>query len=233
MKIFFCFSAGLALVTLQNAAASPDVKYPPRCYPDPCAGITFQDDKYICGDPRLGPRSLPSFFPLTTELRTYSRFGDLCPFEFLLKWTTDIRPNGTYIYPPEDGFLLDTQGSSIQGNVTLPIGQKIDRFGSESGTFLAVLGAPYIERALPPTNLDTEDGFFPYNYHVYEVLEPLVVNAGPIASWFEQPGLGTQFDAYDSVIDLIGGGYIRRMRKSEYSQSMDYAADYLPAPDSE
>lgn len=98
---------------------------------------------------------------------------------------------------------------------------------------MAVLGAPYIERALPPTNLDTEDGFFPYNYHVYEVLEPLVVNAGPIASWFEQPGLGTQFDAYDSVIDLIGGGYIRRMRKSEYSQSMDYAADYLPAPDSE
>ena len=57
-----------------------------------------------------------------------------------------------------------------------------------------------------------------------------MVKAGPIASWFEQPGLGTQFVAYDTVVDLIGGGYIRRMYLSEYVDRTDYAADYLPAP---
>ncbi|PYH75619.1 hypothetical protein BO82DRAFT_387903 [Aspergillus uvarum CBS 121591] len=221
MRTFLYFAAGFALTTLSSVVNSTQDsnRYPSRCYPDPCAGITYQDDKYICGDPRLGPSSLPSSFPLNTELRTYARFGDLCPFEFLLKWTTDIRPNGTYIYPSEDGFVTDIDGIAIQGNVTL-----------RSGTFLAVLGAPYIERALPPTNLNTEDGLFPYDYHVYEVLRPFVVKAGPIASWFEQPGLGTQFVAYDPIIDLIGGGYIRRMYLSEYDARTDYAADYLPAP---
>ena len=33
----------------------------------------------------------------------------------------------------------------------------------------------------------------PWNYHAYEVLEDLVVSAGPIAPAFGQPGLGVQF----------------------------------------
>ncbi|PYI36407.1 hypothetical protein BP00DRAFT_411505 [Aspergillus indologenus CBS 114.80] len=149
MRTFLYFTAGFALTTLSSVVGSTQEsdRFPSQCYPDPCAGIMFQDNN-----------SLPSFFPLSTELRTYARFGDLCPFEFLLKWTTDIRPNGTYIYPSEDGFVTDIEGIAIWGNVTLRVGQKVDRFGSESGTFLAVLGALYIERALPPTNLNTEDG---------------------------------------------------------------------------
>ena len=31
------------------------------------------------------------------------------------------------------------------------------------------------------------------NYHVYCVLKPFSVDTGPIASWFAQPSLGTQY----------------------------------------
>ncbi|XHG05011.1 hypothetical protein AWENTII_008263 [Aspergillus wentii] len=202
----------LGAVAQQGYAHFLEKQYPERCDPDPCAGITFQNKTYVCGDPRLGPVNLPKNFPLSTELQTYSRFGDLCPYEFLEKWATDIAP--------------------VLGNISLKVGQKVDRFGSEFGTFLAVLGAPYIERALPPSNLDTYDGAYPFNYYVYEVTKPFVVSGGPIAGWFEQPGLGTQFAAFSPVKDLISGGYLRRLGRSEYDQKEEYSASYLPAPSS-
>jgi hypothetical protein len=31
----------------------------------------------------------------------------------------------------------------------------MDRFGSEYGSFVSPAGAPYMQRALPPSNLDT------------------------------------------------------------------------------
>lgn len=43
-----------------------------------------------------------------------------------------------------------------------------------------MLGAPYVERALPPGNLDTVDGRYPYNYHVYEVVREVEVVVGPV-----------------------------------------------------
>ena len=60
---------------------------------------------------------------------------------------------------------------------------RLDRFGSEYGAFLSPAGAPYSQRALPPSNLDTptSDLSYPYNYHVYEVVQPFTVLSGPIA----------------------------------------------------
>lgn len=60
---------------------------------------------------------------------------------------------------------------------------RLDRFGSEYGSFLAPAGAPYSQRALPPSNLDTPAGntSYPYNYHVYEVVQAFTVLSGPIA----------------------------------------------------
>ncbi|KAL4940431.1 hypothetical protein BDV06DRAFT_224078 [Aspergillus oleicola] len=117
-------------------------------------------------------------------------------------------------YPPRTGFVVDDEEVAIDGNVTLPVGQKLDRFGSEYGTFHAPLGAPYVERSLPPNNLITYDGAYPFNYHVYEVTKEFVVGLGPIAPWFERPGMGTQFVASTNVLGLVDGGYLRRLEDS-------------------
>lgn len=142
-------------------------KFPDQCQPDPCAGITFQNDSYVCGDPRLGPAKAPEMFPLNNELRSYARFGSLCPPAFLQKWAGSASPDASYKYPPAMGYFEDTAGAPIIGNATLPEGQKLDRFGSEYGNFLSPLGATFIERALPPSNLNTYDGAYLFNYHVY------------------------------------------------------------------
>ncbi|KAK4139197.1 uncharacterized protein C8A04DRAFT_16070, partial [Dichotomopilus funicola] len=51
---------------------------------------------------------------------------------------------------------------------------------------------------------------YPYNYHVYTVIKPLEVLAGPIAPWFGQAGAGVQYKLYQSVGTLITNGYLRR-----------------------
>lgn len=175
----------------------------------------------------MGPVIPPTEFPLSTELRTYARFGNLCPYEFLSKWTL---PGGNYSLPPSNGFVLNTMSQPVLGNSTLPVGQKLDRFGSEGGIFLSPLGAPYIERALPPQNLNTFDGRYPYNYHVYQVTKAFNVQIGPVASWYEQPGMGTQFISPASVIDLVNNGFLRRLAEDEYDDREDYSDDYTPGP---
>ncbi|KAL4808083.1 hypothetical protein BDV18DRAFT_95947 [Aspergillus unguis] len=224
----------LALGALAPAALAQGSQqyalFPAKCLPNPCEGITSTNESYVCGDSRLGPVQYPSKFPLNSELRTYARFGSLCPAEFLEKWATSANSSGTYIYPPANGFVVDDAGATIIGNVTLPVGQKLDRFGSEYGSFLAPLGAPYIERSLPPSNLITYDGNYPFNYHVYAVEKEFVVGLGPIAPWFEQPGMGTQFVTYSNVMSLIEGGFLRRLEESEYDERVEYSNDYTDGP---
>jgi len=82
------------------------------------------------------------------------------------------------------------------------------------GSFISAAAAPYSQRALPPSNLDTNPSApdYPYNYHVYEVKKPLTVVGGPIAPWFGQPGLGAQFYTGDvgNILALIEQGYLER-----------------------
>jgi hypothetical protein len=161
-------------------------------------------------------------------LATYARFGDLCPYEFLEKWT--YPNNDSYHYPDEHGFVLKNSGKPILGNTTLPVGRKVDRFGGEGGNYFSPLGAPYIERALPPYNLDNFDGDYPNNYHVYEVTKELPVTLGPVAPWFEQPGMGTQFTHPLNMSDLVDMKYLRRLDRSEYDNKADFADNYTPGP---
>ncbi|KAJ5341304.1 Protein of unknown function DUF4237 [Penicillium brevicompactum] len=214
----------------KHQANEPD--YPARCYPDPCKGVTYQNESAVCGDPRLGPIKLPTYFPLSNELETYARFGDLCPIEFLEKWTIDAtNVKGHWMYPDDPGYVKSTEGDFIYGNVTLRVGQKLDRFGAESGKFLAPLGAPYIERALPPSNLFApENSSFPYNYHVYEVTKEFEAGLGPVASWFEQPGYGSQIVAYANVTSLLNDGFLKQLELKDYDEADEFAADYLPTP---
>lgn len=201
-------------------------------------------DTYICGDYRLGPVDLPTHLPLSTLFETYDRFGGLCPGQYLSTWT-DI--SGRYVYPAFEGFSLNTGAAPIKGNVTLTVGMYVDRFGAEDvGYFVAPAGAPYIQRALPPMNLNTgADKRYPANYHVYVVQSPVAASivgsmsfdvsgelyflslsmaeyltfcllAGPIAPWFGQTGQGTQYKLYDSVAYLLDNGYLRRVHRAEY-----------------
>lgn len=179
--------------------------------PSYCAG-TAQNwtlyTTYICGDSRLGPVVLPQFFlPLDPILDIYDRFGGLCPGQFLDTWFNKTG-GGWWDYPPQNGFSVDDEGEIIAANLTLQVGNFLDRFGSEYGSFLAPAAAPYLQRSLPPSNLNGDDKF-PYNYHVYSVVKPFKVLAGPIAPWFGQPGQGVQYQTYTNVLTLIADGYLK------------------------
>jgi hypothetical protein len=87
-------------------------------------------ETYICRDSRLGPKVLPRKLPLGTFVSDYDRFGGLAPGNFLKKWTAS---DGTYIYPPQNGFQLNTDGAAINGTMLLQTGALVDRFGSEYG----------------------------------------------------------------------------------------------------
>lgn len=71
-----------------------------------------------------------------------------------------------------------------------------------------------MQRSLPPQNLDwpTSDPTVPYNYHVYQVVKPLDVSAGPVSPWFEQPGQGTQYRLPSSIQTLLDSGYLVEIR---------------------
>jgi len=115
--------------------------------------------------------------------------------------TFDTIPEGRRLapyYPRSRGFLGDAV------NETLQAGTRIDRYGFEGGTFASPEGVPAPMRALPPGSLDK-----PYN--VYEVIKPLHVKSGRAAPWFQQPGLGRQYELPQSIHDLIEQGIIRRV----------------------
>nr|WP_134006437.1 TNT domain-containing protein [Streptomyces sp. 846.5] len=99
-------------------------------------------------------------------------------------------------------------------------GQDIDRYGSEYGSFLAPAGLPYATRSIPPQSLDGQPAAG-CNYHDYKVLKPFAVDAGPIAPWFNQPGLGWQYQldtsllpdgpAQLNVLWLVNNDYLHRL----------------------
>lgn len=173
-----------------------------------CKGVKAVNSTadYFCGDARLGPKKLPKLFPLDDITQPYDRLGGLCAAEFLAKWTT----NGSYHYPDNQGFMVSTSNEPIKGNATLPAGTMLDRFGSEYGSFLSPAEAPYPQRAIPPSNLDAPKvkPFYPYNYHVYKVVKPFDVEAGPIAPYFGQPGAGTQYRTFSNIMTLIKDGFL-------------------------
>ena len=141
----------------------------PQC-PNYCAGTAYNSSltqTYVCGDARLGPVKLPTSIVLDDLVDGYKRFGDLCPGQFLAKWYNSTAES--YNYPPQAGFQLNTDDSPIEGTISLPVGLQIDRFGSEYGTYTSPRGAPYMQRALPPSNLDTpqSSGSSPVYVHYF------------------------------------------------------------------
>ncbi|KAI8714043.1 TNT domain-containing protein [Fusarium sp. LHS14.1] len=188
----------LSLLGLSVASVLPQdpiiSKYP---YCD-CTGPNIKTNvsvfyDYICGDRRLGPSVLPRKLPLGTFVASYDRFGGLSPDAFIKKWWDEEQKG--WKYPDNHGFQLDADNKPMNASMVLEPDMLVDRFGYTTGRYISPASAPFAQRALNPQNLDTPKNApeFPNNYHVYRVLKKMTVIAGPIAPWFGQPGLGTQF----------------------------------------
>ena len=177
---------------------------------------------YHAGDSRLGPQQLPLLGAVGFELLGYNRSGGLGDARLLADYYSPTANSGSpgWIYPPDNGYLLNRAGQPIETTQALRPGTDIDRFGSEYGAFLAPEGLAYAARSIPPSSLDSTPAAS-CNYHDYRVLKPLTVDAGPIAPWFGQPGLGRQYQldgtlvpgapAQLNVLWLVDNGYLSRL----------------------
>lgn len=147
------------------------------------------------GDPRLGPRELPTRGSVGLELATYDRFAGLTPSQFLATYWDDTANGGQggWRYPQANGFMIGPDGNPIHNVLPLRAGQRVDRYGSEFGAFLAPTGAQYAQRAIPPQSLDNASAPGGCNYVSYRVAREFDVDGGPIAPAFGQPGLGLQY----------------------------------------
>ncbi|MGW1231834.1 TNT domain-containing protein [Streptomyces californicus] len=192
-------TAGLLSGPAASAAPASARPAPAAERHDPCTG-EFR------GDARLGPKWLPGkrLAPVGPLLKGYQRTGGLTPKDFLKKYWEGPADTGSWKYPPNDGFG-EVNGEIDKEPVKLRTGQRLDRFGSEYGGYLAPAGDAYAERALPPQNLNTRDADTPCDYRVYKVAKPFWVWQGSIAPWFEQPGGGQQIKL-DAVFLDPGAG---------------------------
>ncbi|MEU1161078.1 TNT domain-containing protein [Streptomyces sp. NPDC090075] len=162
---------------------------------------------YYHDDWRLGPSYLTTTGAVGRMLRGYHPQDSTSQYWFLgCYWQTDQKNQSGWWYPDNNGFVL-RGGRPVQAPRTLPVGARVDLFGSGNGFFLAPEGTPYVKRALPPTNLDTYARGNPaFNYHLYRVVKPLTVEAGPIRPWFGQKGLGEQYLTKSRVSELAAPG---------------------------
>ena len=116
---------------------------------------------------------------------------------------------GAVIWPKNDGF------GETPYTVTLNSGTFIDRFGSDYGFYVCPAGIDYTMRSCAP---GTEDRA----YSVFVLKKPVDVQAGIIASWFDEEGGGYQYFLPSSVMSLINDGSLRRVEQWEFA-SNDHA----------
>jgi nicrotizing toxin Mtb-like protein len=181
--------------------------------------LTECSASYYHDDARLGPEKLPVAGSVGLQLMGYHRTGYLPEQRFLDKFYDS--GSGSWRYPPLNGYVIGANGRPIEYQTTLFPGQRIDRYGSEYGGFLAPLGLPYALRSIPPSSLDSVPAAL-CNYHIYAVTRPFAVDAGPIAPWFAQPGGGLQYQLDGSLVAgspaqlnvmwLLDNGYLSRLR---------------------
>ncbi|KAF7305291.1 hypothetical protein HMN09_00780300 [Mycena chlorophos] len=86
----------------------------------------------------------------------YHRFGeaDLCPKEWLAQFAN--ASTGYYIYPEDDGFQLQESktNAAISGTQRLAPGMLLDRFGRDSGSYLAPFGTPFRAEGVAASELE-------------------------------------------------------------------------------
>lgn len=188
--------------------------------------VTQCSATHFRGDPRLGPEVLPEQGPVGAQLVGYRRTGELGEQQFLdTYWDAAA---GWWRYPPAGGYLLDGDGKPLVGQAQLLAGNRVDRYGSEFGQYLAPAGSSYGSRSIPPQSLVSTPAAY-CNYRSYLVLKPFTVDSGPIAPWFGQPGRGRQFQLKAehvpgapsplTVAWLLDNGYLHRVIGPPRSQA--------------
>lgn len=103
-------------------------------------------------------------------------------------------------YPINRGFA----GSSV--TKTYPVGTELDRFGAETGGFLAEGNAPFWSRSLP-------DAVRNQPYKKYRVLQPFTAESGRAAPWFGKSGGALQVDLGEgrTIRDLLDAHIIEEI----------------------
>jgi hypothetical protein len=203
-----------------SASASASTTAPPSA-----ASSSLCSTADSSGDARLGPARLPVAGDVGAELSGYNRTGGLSVRQFLARyWAQSANAGkGGWRYPPGDGYMIGPNGHPEETQEDLFPGQDIDRFGSAYGAFLSPEGIPYRARSIPPQSLDSTP-VADCDYHRYRVIKGFVVDAGPIAPWFGQPGGGWQYQldpvlvrggpATLNVMWLVSNGYVRPLASS-------------------
>ncbi|WP_431038504.1 TNT domain-containing protein [Streptomyces sp. P6-2-1] len=208
-----------ALTTAALATAPAQAAKPAKAAAAQAAPCTGE----FHGDARLGPRHLPGprEEPVGPLLKGWKRTGGLGERAFLKEYWEGDATSGSWKYPPNDGFA-ETNGAPDRTPTRLRRGERLDRFGSVYGAFLAPAGDAYAQRALPPQNLGTREESAPCGYHVYEVTKRFTVWQGRIAPWFGQPGGGQQIKLDPALLNpgegeglnvkwLLDHGYLRAL----------------------
>lgn len=208
MKIRYALTAGVLLVgTLIGVSPAAASAATSLCRPGTPTTVPATTHYYDQAKTYLGPDPIPTAAPVGPLMFGYHRFGALTEAQFEAKY----RSGTGWIYPPNDGFLT-VAGHVVRYEQQLTPGTEIDRFGYPGGAFLAPDHTLFIQRALPPQNLNSPGETPLSNYHLYCVLKPFDVDAGPIAPWFEQIGLGLQYKLVQgtngSVSSLLTNGYL-------------------------
>lgn len=93
--------------------------------------------------------------------------------------------------PNIDGFL-----NGKYEDTKLRLGEQIDRYGGNNGTFFGDEGTSIPERAMAPNS-----DFSKYNKYV--VAREMPVRKGKIAPWFDQPGGGIQYQIDPGFVETI------------------------------
>ncbi len=135
-----------------------------------------------------------------------SGWGENKPNDVLWAEYEDVYRNPLYYdgesgdinWPANDGFY----GESF--DYTLQPYTQIDRYGSDYGTFVALVGHPYEDYSLAP-------GSEYKNYSVFVVRKPIEGKAGSVYPWFDEPGKATQIVLPAPVKDLLADGSLERV----------------------
>jgi len=150
--------------------------------------------------PKVAPQSLKTLGGLPeTEVATTAATttSNAAKVEQSAKWVDEA---GKIIYPPNEGFV----GTPTRMN--FKPGQLVDRYGVEGGKYVSLRGTSYAERALAP-------GSNTKPYHIYKIVKPFEGSGGKVASWFGEPGGGTQFKFDKTIKQLLDEGYIKEVGK--------------------
>ena len=164
-------------------------------------GVKGNVAESVTGDIESGSKSISQVDRIKIDAWDYT------PDEELYLKYKDVFDNPKY-YNQETGAINWPENNGfadIPMDEVLQPGARIDRYGSDYGSFTSPEGTPYEMRAVAP-------GTDQRPYSVFEVVEPINVKSGSIASWFDEPGGGIQYLLPDTVDELLDAGILRRIQ---------------------